>query len=134
MTRRKKNAPYRVGMRLPDKLPKKTLEFMKNAVTPPQVYELVARVKAVEERSKRESERAEAIATPDKHTYQVTWSEEDGEYAGLCVEFTNLRHLAKTPVEALAGIRGLVKDVEAELLRNGVPPGQSTGSRGLSGF
>lgn len=26
----------------------------------------------------------------DHYTYRVTWSEEDGEYVGLCVEFPSL--------------------------------------------
>ena len=26
----------------------------------------------------------------DRYTYRVTWSEEDNEYVGLCVEFTSL--------------------------------------------
>ena len=40
----------------------------------------------------------------DKYTYRVMWSEEDGEYVGLCAEFPSLSWLAKTQKEALAGI------------------------------
>ena len=47
----------------------------------------------------------------DKYTYRVTWSEEDGEYVGLCAEFPSLSWLAKSPEAALKGIRKLVEDV-----------------------
>lgn len=47
----------------------------------------------------------------DKYTYRVTWSEEDEEYVGLCVEFPSLSWLAKTQEEAFKGIRKVVADV-----------------------
>ncbi len=47
----------------------------------------------------------------DKYTYRVTWSEEDGEYVGLCAEFPSLSWLADTPEAALAGIRDTVRQV-----------------------
>lgn len=53
----------------------------------------------------------------DQFTYRVTWSAEDNEHVGLCVEFPSLSWLARTPEEALAGIRKVVsaavKDMEA---------------------
>ena len=36
----------------------------------------------------------------DKYTYRVTWSEEDGEYVGLCAEFPSLSWLADTQTAA----------------------------------
>lgn len=57
----------------------------------------------------------------DKYTYRVTWSEEDSEYIGLCVEFPSLSWLAATPEAALAGIRAVVADVVADLQTNGEP-------------
>jgi hypothetical protein len=30
----------------------------------------------------------------DRYTYHITWSEEDGEYIGLCAEFASLSWLA----------------------------------------
>ena len=44
----------------------------------------------------------------DHYTYRVTWSEEDGEYVGLCVEFPSLSWLSPTPEEAFSGIRRVV--------------------------
>ncbi len=41
----------------------------------------------------------------DRYTYRITWSEEDQEYVGLCVEFPSLSWLDKKPEAALAGIR-----------------------------
>lgn len=54
----------------------------------------------------------------DRYTYRVTWSEDDGEHVGLCVEFPSLSWLAATPEAALKGIRkvvaGVVRDLESE--------------------
>jgi predicted HicB family RNase H-like nuclease len=55
----------------------------------------------------------------DKYTYKVTWVQEDGEYAGLCVEFPGLSWLAKTPEAALRGIRKVVGGVVADMRANG---------------
>ena len=54
----------------------------------------------------------------DRYTYRVTWSEEDEEYVGLCVEYPSLSWLAPTPQEALEGIRQVVADVVADLEAN----------------
>lgn len=51
----------------------------------------------------------------DHYTYRVTWSTEDGEHVGLCVEFPSLSWLAGTPEEALTGIRQLVAEVVTDL-------------------
>ena len=55
----------------------------------------------------------------DHYTYRVTWSPQDNEHVGLCVEFPSLSWLAKTPETALKGIRRLVADVLAELAASG---------------
>ncbi len=55
----------------------------------------------------------------DHYTYRVTWSEEDKEYIGLCIEFPSLSWLAKTPETALKGIREVVSDVITDLKKNG---------------
>jgi len=55
----------------------------------------------------------------DRYTYRVTWSEEDQEYVGLCIEFASLSWLATTPEASLAGIRNLVADVVSDLEANG---------------
>lgn len=57
----------------------------------------------------------------DHYTYRVTWSPEDGEHVGLCVEFPSLSWLAETPEAALAGVRQVVSGVVAELTANGEP-------------
>ncbi len=54
----------------------------------------------------------------DRHTYRVTWSEEDGEYVGLCAEFPSLSWLAGTQEEALQGIRNVVAEVTADMKDN----------------
>ena len=55
----------------------------------------------------------------DKYTYRVTWSEEDGEYVGLCAEFPSLSWLASTQEKALAGIRNTVQQVIADMQSEG---------------
>ena len=55
----------------------------------------------------------------DRYTYRVTWSEEDSEHVGLCVEFPSLSWLAKTPEAALRGIRRVVAEVVADLEAEG---------------
>jgi len=59
------------------------------------------------------------ILENDRYTYRVTWSEEDNEYVGLCVEFPSLSWLASTPEEALKGIRQTVADVVADMKGGG---------------
>ena len=51
----------------------------------------------------------------DRYTYRVTWSEEDNEHVGLCVEFPSLSWLAKDPDAALKGIRKLVQEVVQDM-------------------
>ena len=51
----------------------------------------------------------------DHYTYQVTWSAEDDEYVGLCVEFPSLSWLALTPDETFSGIRESVADCVADM-------------------
>ena len=57
----------------------------------------------------------------DHYTYRVTWSEEDGEYIGLCAEFPSLSWLASEPEAALQGIRQVVADVVVDLQANDEP-------------
>jgi predicted HicB family RNase H-like nuclease len=54
----------------------------------------------------------------DRYTYRVTWSEEDEEYVGLCVEYPSLSWLAPTPQDALSGIQQVVAEVVADMEAN----------------
>lgn len=51
----------------------------------------------------------------DHYTYRVTWSPEDREHVGLCVEFPSLSWLADSPEKALAGIRRVVREAVADM-------------------
>jgi predicted HicB family RNase H-like nuclease len=55
----------------------------------------------------------------DRYTYRVTWSPEDEEHVGLCVEFPSLSWLARSPETALKGIRKVVADVLEDMESNG---------------
>lgn len=54
----------------------------------------------------------------DQYTYRVSWSEKDQAHIGLCSEFPSLSWLAKTPEEALSGIRKLVKGCVTDMKQN----------------
>ena len=73
-------------------------------------------------------------AMPDDHyTYRVTWSDEDREYVGLCLEFPSLSWLAATPEAALKGVRKVVADAVADLKKTGEPVPDPLASRSYSG-
>lgn len=69
----------------------------------------------------------------DKYTYRVTWSEEDGEYVGLCAEFPSLSWLADTQEAALAGIRDTVRQVIQDMQSTGEVIPQPFATRRYSG-
>ena len=69
----------------------------------------------------------------DRYSYRVVWSEEDGEYVGLCTEFPSLSWLARSQNKAFAGIRKLVADVVADMRATGEVPPQPMASRRFSG-
>jgi len=73
------------------------------------------------------------MAKNDKYTYRVTWSDEDAEYVGLCAEFPSLSWLARSPESALRGIRKVVAEVVADLVRNGEPVPEPISAKGYSG-
>ena len=54
----------------------------------------------------------------DHYTYRVTWSEDDSEYVGLCIEFPSLSWLSESPESALMGIREVVSDVVHDMGKN----------------
>jgi hypothetical protein len=61
----------------------------------------------------------------DHYTYQVFWSEEDGEFAGTCSEFPALSWLDKNRMKAFTGIVRLVGEVVSDMKAEGeiLPPG-----------
>jgi predicted HicB family RNase H-like nuclease len=69
----------------------------------------------------------------DKYTYRVTWSEDDGEYVGLCAEFQSLSWLAQTPEAALKGVRKLVDEVIADMNSNEEPVPEPIAIKHFSG-
>ena len=54
----------------------------------------------------------------DKYTYRVTWSEEDGEYVGLCSEFPSMSWLADTHDKAISGILKAVREVIVDMKKS----------------
>ncbi|MDE2719134.1 toxin-antitoxin system HicB family antitoxin [Candidatus Palauibacter polyketidifaciens] len=69
----------------------------------------------------------------DHYTYRITWSVEDSEHVGLCVEFPSLSWLASTPEEALSGIQRVVRDSLEDVRRSGETPPEPLAHRAYSG-
>lgn len=69
----------------------------------------------------------------DRYTYRVSWSEDDQEYVGLCVEFPSLSWLAKSPESALQGIRKVVDDAVTDMRNNGETPPSPLSGKSFSG-
>ncbi len=69
----------------------------------------------------------------DRYTYRITWSEEDKEYVGLCVEFPSLSWLDESPESALKGIREVVEDVIKDIKLNGASPPKPVSCKNFSG-
>jgi len=69
----------------------------------------------------------------EHYTWRVTWSEEDQEYLGGCVEFPSLSWLAATPEAALTGIRGVVTDAVRDMQANDESPPLPLADRSYSG-
>jgi predicted HicB family RNase H-like nuclease len=69
----------------------------------------------------------------DHYTYRVTWSQEDGEYVGLCVELPSLSWLARTPEKALSGIRKVSAEAVADMQANGEPVPEPLAEKHYSG-
>ena len=73
------------------------------------------------------------MQNPEHYTYRVQWSEEDGEYVGLCAEFAGLSHLDDTMEGALQGITALVKDIVNDMEKSGEEPPAPINKRRYSG-
>lgn len=69
----------------------------------------------------------------DRYTYRVTWSPEDGEHVGLCVEFPSLSRLADTAEGAFSGIRSLVQGILEDMEQTGERPPAPLADRPYSG-
>ncbi len=69
----------------------------------------------------------------DRYTYRVTWSEEDGEYVGLCTEFPSMSWLARSPEAVLRGIRKAVATAVEDMLASNESVPEPVAGRKYSG-
>lgn len=69
----------------------------------------------------------------DQYSYRVFWSPDDGEYVGVCTEMSGLSWLAKTPEEALRGIRRAAREGVRILEADGDPVPEPIATRDYSG-
>jgi predicted HicB family RNase H-like nuclease len=69
----------------------------------------------------------------DHYTYRVTWSAEDQEHVGVCLEFPSLSWLAPTSEAALQGIRQLVAEAVSDMQASGESIPEPLAARQFSG-
>ena len=69
----------------------------------------------------------------DRYTYRITWSEEDKEFVGLCIEFPSLSWVAESQETALKGIRQVVEETIKDMKDSGESPPLPLSSRKFSG-
>lgn len=69
----------------------------------------------------------------NRYTYRITWSQDDREHVGLCLEFPGLSWLDVTPEAALRGIRELARTTVADMQETGEPIPEPLSSRHFSG-
>jgi len=55
----------------------------------------------------------------ERYVYRVEWSDEDGEFVGLCAELPGLSWLAKSRDEALKGIVAVAREAVDILKKDG---------------
>ena len=70
---------------------------------------------------------------PDRYTYRISWSEDDGKHVATCAEFPSLSHLAPDSGAALAGIQFLVRDVVEDMQTSGEVVPEPLATRAYSG-
>ena len=69
----------------------------------------------------------------NNYTYRPEWWFEGIEYVGRCLEFPGQFSRARTAVEAIRRIEGIVAEVVADLEACGAPPPESISDRRDSG-
>ena len=69
----------------------------------------------------------------ERYTYKVTWSPEDNEHVGLCVEFPSLSWLASSAGAALKGIQKVVSVVIKDMKASGEEIPEPLATKSYSG-
>lgn len=69
----------------------------------------------------------------DHYTYRVSWSPDDEEFVATCAEFPSLSWLDADDVEALRGIKQLIRDTIADMQASNEPIPEPIAERKFSG-
>ena len=69
----------------------------------------------------------------DHYTYRISWSAEDGEHVATCAEFPSLSWLDEDEVEALRGIKKLVREAVEDIRASGETPPEPLADKEFSG-
>jgi len=73
------------------------------------------------------------VTPTNQYIYRITWSEDDNEFVGLCVEFPSLSYLASSPQKALNGIMKVVEEVVKDMTDNNETIPEPINSKHYSG-
>lgn len=73
------------------------------------------------------------MAERDHYTCRLSWSAEDNEHVATCAEFPGLSWLDEDGVEALRGIKKLVRETVEDLRASGEPVPQPLADKEFSG-
>ena len=68
-----------------------------------------------------------------RYTYRLTWSADDEEFVGTCLEMPSLSWFAATPEDALAGLRALIDEVVSDMAQSGEQVPEPLSMRHYSG-
>ena len=69
----------------------------------------------------------------DHYTYRLSWSAEDGEHVATCAEFPSLSWLDEDEIEALRGIKRLVREAVEDMQASGEPAPEPLADKEFSG-
>ena len=73
------------------------------------------------------------MAERDHYTYRLSWSPEDGEHVATCAEFPSLSWVHEDEIEALRGIKRLVRVAVEDLRPSGEPVPEPLADKEFSG-
>ena len=59
------------------------------------------------------------VSITEKYSYNVFWSNKDGEYVGICQEFPSVSWLSPSAGDSYDGIRQIIEDIVEDMIGNG---------------
>jgi predicted HicB family RNase H-like nuclease len=69
----------------------------------------------------------------DHYTYRVSWSANDREYVATCAEFPSISWLDENDIDALKGVKQLIREIVADMETTGEPVPEPLAEQDFSG-